>query len=607
MKIIFWFFTLVFACNFVYSQDLLEIVSENNQYPIVIPANATEIEKKAAEEFRRLMKLSTSVQLDILTELEQGYKKGIFIGNTKQKLPYNSTGLNQDGFTIQTDEKSLFIKGGTDKGIIYGVYTFFDEYLGYRSYSPDAFTYPAQSEIKISSHINNTQIPINNLRSVFSYEALDPFYRDWHKLNLTISDWGLWVHTFATLLPPEVYFQEHPEYYALIDGERLAHQKEDTHLFTQLCLSNPDVLQIVGDNLEQRMKENPSFKYWSVSQNDTYPDRGYNCKCPECSLIDKKHGSPSGSILYFINRLAKRFPDKIISTLAYRYSRKPPINIKVEPNVNIMFCSIECNRSKPIALDDSSEDFRQDFEGWGKLTNNILMWDYVVQFANYMAPFPNLMVLQPNIQYFSQNGATAHFQQGGITKGCEFSPLRSYLISRLLWNPNIDLKKEMNDFLYGYYEDAAPYISQYIELMHKELENSKLSLTIYGNPIDHINGFMKDDFFSQYERLFNNAIESVKSKPEILNRVKIANTPLTYSLFEITKLRGTEELRVFEKKLNKWHIKDNALNRIDNFIQVSKENGFPHLREGGFSPDEYKATITEALNKIMVNANNENQ
>ena len=127
----------------------------------------------------------------------------------------------------------------------------------------------------------------------------DSLYLDWHKLNheldCRISEFGLFVHTFNTLLPPEKYYAQHPEYYAMVKGRRVA---------TQPCLSNPQVLEIVCDELSRRIAANPEAKYWSVSANDNY---GY-CTCPECAKIDAEEESPAGSVVRFANKVAARFP-----------------------------------------------------------------------------------------------------------------------------------------------------------------------------------------------------------------------------------------------------------------------------------------------------------
>ena len=123
-----------------------------------------------------------------------------------------------------------------------------------------------------------------------------------------------------------------------------------------------------------------------------------------------------------------------------------------------MLCSIECNRSKPLEADPGSASFLKDLEDWTRLTKNIYLWDYVVNFKNYLCPFPNLRVLQPNIRYFAKNGMTRIFEQGSGKSLSEFKELRTYLISKLLWNPNENVDSLIDDFLSGYYGDrAAPH------------------------------------------------------------------------------------------------------------------------------------------------------
>ena len=200
-------------------------------------------------------------------------------------------------------------------------------------------------------------------------------------------DWGMWVHTMFSLVPPEKYFDTHPEYYALMAGKRGK---------TQLCLTNPDVLKITIEELGKKMKEKPGAKYWSVSQMDTYG----SCECNACKAIDDREGSPSGTMIEFINKVAAAFPDKVISTLAYQYTRTAPKKIKPASNVNIMLCTIECDRNKPIDSDTSKGSFYCDLRDWSKISDNILVWDYVIQFTNMIAPFPILHVLQSNIRLF---------------------------------------------------------------------------------------------------------------------------------------------------------------------------------------------------------------
>ncbi len=576
---------LILWSGMAFADEPLTLVAQGKSpYSIVISDGASPIEIKAAHEFQRLLALSTQVNLPIVSSAPKGSFE-VLIGQAAEAY-INGKPVGVDGFAIKSQGDLLLISGGKGKGVLYGVYSFFEKYLGYRCYSPDVFKVPTLKDIAFRQPIDDREVPKNQYRNVYYHVATDTFYRDWHKLHSMSPDWGLWVHTFSTLVPPDTYFAAHPEYFALVDGKRTAYQA-DKHLGAQLCLSNPDVLQVVVAELRRRMAENPEAKYWSVSQNDTYPENGYQCTCTDCARMDEHTGSPSGSLVTFANKVAGHFPEKNISTLAYRYSRSAPKHLKPTPNVNIMLCTIESNRHTPIASDLTSDDFTSDFEAWSALTGNILMWDYVVQFSNLMAPFPNLDVLQPNIQYFTANNVNAHFQQGNIAKGGEFSALKPYLIAKLLWNPDIDLEKEMDDFLDGYYEAAAPYIREYIHIIHDELKKSAIPLTIYGNPTDHLEGFLSPQLWARYDELLQRAEEAVSADRVVLNRVELARLPLSYALFESAKKLGRQESRAFERQADKWLVKPQLLKRMEEFRRICEKNEVVHLREGSTSPGDY--------------------
>jgi hypothetical protein len=482
--------------------------------------------------------------------------------------------LENDGFRIKTIGTNLVFTARTDYGFQNAVYTFLESYLGCRKFSPTVTFVPKQTTITLPA-IDDTQVPVLSFRM---QDLIDSSYVAWHKLD-TYEDFGLFVHTFQTLVPPEKYFKQHPEYFSLIKGARTPEG--------QLCLTNPDVFRIVIEELRARMKASPEATFWSVSQNDTYAQ----CECDFCSAIDKAEGSPSGSILAFVNRVADEFPEMTISTLAYQYSRSAPKHIKPRPNVNIMLCSIECNRSKPLAEDPSSSSFVKDVEDWGKLTHNIFLWDYVIQFGNLVSPFPNLRVLQPNIQFFVKNGITSVFEQGLHRMYGEFAELRMYLISKLLWNPNIDVDSVMSDFLQGFYGKAAPFVRQYIDTMHNALQASGDDLSIYGYPLTSRNGYLSPHMMDTYGAIFDFAEEAVKDDPELLLRVRTALLPVQYALLEQAKVAGDGDRGCFVRT------SDGALQtkpEIDSlltlFAQRCRQADIPRLWEHGIPPDEYFAS-----------------
>ena len=567
--------------------------NESSLYNIIIPVHSTPDELKAATVLQNYLQQISGAALAIITADKSRRPYEIIIGQN-ERLDEMSAGINykllkEDGFVIRTDSLRLIISGGNEKGTLYGVYSFLEKYLGCRMYSPKVKIVPHQKQI-ILGKINDLQVPVIGFRDTHYRTTWDAEYTDWHKLDHDPhgerTDWGMWVHTFNELVPPQIYYQSHPEYFAMVKGKRLP---------TQLCLSNPAVLELTVQNLRKKIAQNPSAKYWSVSQND---NRDY-CTCDLCKTIDDREGSPSGSIINFVNKVADEFPDKMISTLAYEYGRHVPKSLKPRDNVNIMLCSIEAFRDKPINEDTSSAAFVKDVQDWGKITKDIIVWDYVIQFNHLLSPFPNLHVLQPNIQFFAKNGVNAMFEQGNREVGGEFAALRSYVISKLLWDPYLDVDSVMNDFLFGYYGAAGKPIREYIDRMREELIKGAKPLRIFGSPNEASATYLTPALIAKYNTLFDEAEKLVAGSAEILERVRIARLPLMYATMEQAKKNFTGENGLFEKIDGKWEAKTKIRNIVDEFTDLCIREGVTQVKEWSTSPEEYRTAMYRIYSQGM--------
>jgi hypothetical protein len=235
-------------------------------YRIVIPSAPTDHEMKASKVLQNYILQISGTALPIIAADQSKSDYEIVLGQNERldemNIGINLNDLKQDGFLIKTDHKRLVIAGGNKKGTLYGVYTFLEKYLDCRLYSPTVKIIPEQKQIELTEIID-LQVPVIEYRTISYKVSWDEEYVDWHKLshdeNGRRPDWGLWVHTFNRLVPPETYFKEHPEYYSEIDGKRIP---------TQLCLTNNEVVEIAIQNLRKEIARNPEAKYWSVSQND---------------------------------------------------------------------------------------------------------------------------------------------------------------------------------------------------------------------------------------------------------------------------------------------------------------------------------------------------
>lgn len=571
------------------------ILTENgfSRYRIVVPAAATPNELKASEVLQNYLLQISGAALPILSADKGRSPYEIVLGQNerldKVGLRVNWNALKEDGFLIKTDSMRLVIAGGSEKGTLYGVYTFLEKYLGCRMYSHKVKLTPHQPRIALEK-IDDLQVPVIRFRDTHYRSTWDKEYTEWHKLdhdeNGGRPDWGRWVHTFNELVPPDIYFHDHPEYYSQVNGKRIP---------TQLCLSNPEVLEITVQSLRRMIAQDPSATYWSVSQND---NRDY-CRCDKCRAIDEREGSPSGSIVNFANQVADQFPDKIISTLAYEYGRKAPRTLHPRENVNIMLCSIEVFRHKPITEDTASASFMRDVEDWGKISKDIIVWDYVIQFNHLVSPFPNLHVLQPNIRFFADHGVTAMFEQGNREVGGEFAELRGYLISKLLWDPNANVDVLMDDFLKGYYGAAGKVIRKYIDEMRTALLASGATLRIFGTPNEAATSYLTPALITRYEQLFDEAEAAVADSAEVLERVRIARLPLEYAIMEQAKKNFMGDRGVFEKVNGRWEVRTAIREKIDPFTDLCIRQGVTQIKEWSTSPEEYRSAMYRVFSQGM--------
>lgn len=499
-----------------------------SDYKIELSPNASESEKWAAKELQTALKDMSGVELPVTNSA--GNSPKIVIG-------YDAKLLQLAGFTepVKTDESFVYLNAGPDiyifggrlRGTMYGVFSFLENELGCRWYTPKVTVIPKREELKFD-YFGHTEKPGIRVRNDFYFEAFDPIWAARNKMNGTLdfadtprqqpgSVEGYWaVHTFYPLMPPEEFFDKHPEYYSLIDGKRI-------HERAQLCLSNPDVLRIITERIRERMRKSPDFLIYDVSQNDWYNP----CQCEKCQAIAQKYGGESGILIWFVNQVAeaveKEFPDKFIGTLAYQYTRHAPVNISPRDNVVVRLCSIECCVAHDFEC-ETNHSFLTDLQNWSAIAPHLYIWDYVVNFGHYLLPLPNFATLQSKIKAFQQNNAIGIMEQAAYqSRGGEFAELRMYLISKILWNPDCNTEAVVNDFLSGYYGRSGKYIRQYFDLLQSLVTPD--NHFPYGiSPQDEI---YTPAFTEKALELFQQA-EKVADNEEILHRVELSELAILY-------------------------------------------------------------------------------
>lgn len=542
----------MFISNILFTQKYLN-VSKMKDWDIVVAPDAIPSEKYAAEEFKKLFLEATGIDLPINNNAKD-LSAHVFIGQNSILNGYEASRFDEEELCVVVKEDMLAIVGGRPRGTLYGVYQFFEDGFGVRFLTADHTYVPKSESIKLPCGEFGYNPPFSFRWSYYGENFRDPLFAAKLRIN-TISDderiggktaQNLINHSVGWLLPYSKYGKEHPEYYALVDGVR------DTRTDgggPQLCVTNPEVIKITAENAIQYLNNHPGLKNISVSQADT--DR--YCRCESCEEINQREGTPMGSQLYFVNSVAelieKVHPNVKVGTLAYWYTRKAPKTIKPRHNVQIQLCSIECCTLHPIDDPNCEKNraFCQDMNDWSSICNDIWIWNYNTNFRYYDLPFPNLRVIGPNVRYFLRNNAKGVFMQanGNGTSG-EFSDLRNYLISRMLWNPHFNDREVLEEFVKLHYKSSAEPILECIDMFHDNAENAGLHPGCFPSPADV---GLNPEISRKIMGYFNKALE-LADDDIVRARVEKASICAYRAMIEAGELKPDEREVVINKYID---------------------------------------------------------
>lgn len=548
----------------------------------------------AASELQKYLYQSTDVLLPYFSDRCEKRSAEICVGLQARDIGKTLSDseisrLGEEGYLIKTIGENILIAGNTPRGTIYGVYGFLEKFLGFRCFTKDVEKIDKKREFSLCD-TNIIEAPAFEYREAYFRFAFEGDFAIKNKMNANLAPipfekgghtkWYNCHHSFCDLIPPKYYGETHPEYYALMDGVR--------HINGQPCLSNPDVLAIVIDGVKKWIKENPHCKVFSVAQNDTYE----YCTCPKCREIDEREGSRSGSIITFVNKVAeeieKEYPDVSIHTFAYMYSTTAPKYVKPRRNVIVRLCNLECPRGKAFEEYTGNENeqakhavqFVKNIQDWSKICKRLYIWDYAVNFKNYLQPFMPFAQTAKNIRMYKKYGVQGVLEQGNFSYGGggALDDLKSYVIAQLLWNPNQNEQTLIDEFLLGVYAEGAPFIREYIDI----ITNAQTEFHIFDYPDKE---YFTDELIDKCTQLFDLAKQAVKDD-EIRRRIDRESLSVEYvRACKIDDAKKREKaVDSFSKKVIEHKLTEimERINLYDSF-EYMKNSRYAREREGKYS------------------------
>jgi hypothetical protein len=300
----------------------------------------------------------------------------------------------------------------------------------------------------------------------------------------------LWsFHTHFKLIPPEEYFDQHRDWFALINGKRK--RPKPGRQGQQLCTSNPELIEEMARRVVKMFDDNPSLDVLALAPQDG----GGFCQCDSCAALDEQrppekawHATYSNRLAIFNNEVAKsvarKHPDKIIKVGAYAMYLRVPLDAdyRPAPNLAIQVCHTYSCNSHPIAsktCPGNTKYFRDELEHWAKIANHLYIYEYYNKGAWGGLPYHQVHLIREDMPYYHGLGAEGFYTQGA---GARWSAcgLNHYVAAKLAWDVDLDVDRILDDFYQKFYGEAAEPMRDYWESLQQAFADYDECLSPFG-------------------------------------------------------------------------------------------------------------------------------
>jgi len=428
--------------------------------------------------------------------------------------------VKHDGYVLKARDGRIAVAGYRGRGTLYGGYRL-QRALGLKLYPfRNGATVEAFRPLpdKTLGALDVRDKPALDLRCIRTYvnqgrwgggswldlgdvrKAANPelFSRDADPKYLIKGDWPSSLHTAAYLIPRELYYDTHPEYFAIgSNGKRIARNTRYSRLAINMV--HPDVKRISAQRTLQWMNMQPQRRFFYVASSDARL-----CKGEHSRAVDLQYHYMTDRLLRWVNHVAERVadkhPEKRVLTLAYIETVKPPVKVKPADNVWMMYC--------PWYWDSRNVPYA-DWDHPGNIVAKEEILDWLLCCPNQVGVFdyPGIPIAwvrgqADRIKFFARQGIRAVQCDGAPLT---FEDLFHYVNTRLLWDPTLDTAALEQEFLLAFHGPAAGAAMQDYLRLHREYHG-----LIWQDPA----------VLARARALLDRAVEAARPDPEALHRTR---------------------------------------------------------------------------------------
>lgn len=432
--------------------------------------------------------------------------------------------------------------GGSGRGLLYGVYCFLENELGIRWYSEDVEVVPEYTAALQLPALDKKGKPVMIYRDIYRNNLKNDQGRFAARNRLNrrgdepiAAQYGgtcnygkpYHCHTFSFYVPEKKYIKTNPEYFALVRGKRVGGLSTG-----QLCLSNPELPGIILPQLRQYILDDREaakksgrapYVLYDISINDS---TNY-CQCEKCNKQAAEIGH-SGIIINFVNAIAreigKEFPEVKITTLAYWYCEDiPKNNIRPASNVVVKLCDTVTNQASPITAPEN-EVYLKRLQEWGKISENLFIWDYGIAYDGSVYPFPSEFDQGILAREYVKNKVSGVFWEHEYPESSDMHELKVWIEAKMMENPEQDVENLIRDFCNGFYGAAGEHIFAARKALYNARKKNNGRVPWYALAADF--KFIDGDCAAEMMAHFDAAQQAVGNDPELSARIRRARLGL---------------------------------------------------------------------------------
>jgi len=454
---------------------------------IVIGDGSDDVIVFAASELREYLYKMTGKELRITESSEETEGRTILL-----KMDPVAD-IKWDGFRIKTNNNRLILQARESRGLLNAVYTLLEEH-------GCGFVYPGEDEEIIPS-IELLEFPASDklYNPVIMHRGLTPYglYGGSVEMGRTFIDWmaknrmnfiivskdrpsdtkglahaNIWKEVDDELLPelqkrgftidmsehcthiffPRSLFNDHPEWFALNDGER---KLGELPYSGQMCYSNKEAVEYYATEVAKYASEHPEMDIIG-----TWPlDGGNYCECEDC----KDPQTVFRAAMRVAEKVKEVRPDMIVEHLAYKpQTWQPPDMERVPANMSVLWCP-PTHELDPLAR----EWVEKTDHGGGTYKFEYFMGDNYNLFANVWLQPEYSTALVQEAREIGFRGVISLFLP---IENWWRSSFNNWFFNRACWDPDYDIDELISEYCRKYYGDQAENIEEVFKLIFTELQ-----------------------------------------------------------------------------------------------------------------------------------------